>query len=175
MAENHLSDFSVPAALSDISHPQLKPGEAVLHTTGPTPSIGLYYNDTKATEWQSCTCILTSMRVLLINPSTMLTIGLLLRKILQTSEKPGFLNFSHPKIRLHVIDPKFYMLSFREGGRDEFHQKLRSAMTVKTSWLESFSRRRRLTFLTTVSRALKTSKSWIQDCCKPTQQLKGYP
>jgi len=122
-----LADWSTVEVSSDTSsQPKLRQGEVALITA--QANVGLYCNEAKAPLWQSCTATLTSQHVLLCDPLAKSAVGLPLHKILKTSEKQGFGNWSHPKIRLHVSDEKFYMLSFRAGGLEAFLLKLRPAI-----------------------------------------------
>jgi len=127
-----LSDWSPVDISSDTSHPRLHHGEVALITTDNNKTkVELYCNEAKAKHWHSCTCILTSKRVLLHDTSTKSAIGLPLQKILKTSDKSGFFDslFESPRIRLQISEDKYYMLSFpKKDLLEAFHIMLRRAI-----------------------------------------------
>eukprot|EP00759_Apiculatamorpha_spiralis_P003261 PhF_6_TR11557/c0_g1_i6/m.18614/K12190/VPS36, EAP45; ESCRT-II complex subunit VPS36 len=114
--------------MSASQQPQLHSDERILMKM--EPPMGLYENDQQIKQWQSAAIYLTSHRVVVVDVDAQSAIGLPLLKIINTSLKPGFGQWSHPKIRLHVNGGgKYYMLSFRNGGLEAFHSKLTLAIT----------------------------------------------
>ena len=118
-----ISDWNTIDVL-DSGIPKLRPGEVVLVSS---PMIGLYSNDLMVPMWQSCVVSLTPHRIILCDPLARAGIMLPLHKVQRASEKAGFGNWSHPKIRLHMQGDvaRFYMVSFRSGGLEAFLAKLR--------------------------------------------------